>query len=259
MALDFSVSDSGVATIRLNNPNSLNAMSTHDADDLVEALSNAESQARAIVLGATGKSFCAGADFSSAKDGDEEMEVDVKGILKTHFDPLILKLRDLRVPLITEVRGAAAGVGCSIAIMGDLIVASEEAYFLQAFSNIGLVPDGASSYTLSRAIGRSRAMEMMLLGEKLGAYKALEFGLINRVVERDSLERETFELANRLAVGATKGLGLIRTQAWAALDNTMEEQLELESRNQCIAAATQDHKEGVAAFVERRQAIFTGA
>ena len=159
--------------------------------------------------------------------------------------------------MITAVRGAAAGIGCSLALMGDLIVAGEGAYFYQAFRHIGLVPDGGSAYLLAKSIGRARAMEMMLLGEKLGAAKALEWGLINRLVPDDQVDDAALAIAAELADGP-RSLGYLRDAAWAALENTLERQLEIERDCQRAAGRTRDFVEGVTAFREKRRPRFEG-
>jgi 2-(1,2-epoxy-1,2-dihydrophenyl)acetyl-CoA isomerase len=168
------------------------------------------------------------------------------------------RLRNLPIPWISAVRGAAAGVGCSLALAGDLVVASETAYFLQAFARIGLVPDGGSSYLLTRSIGRARAMEMMMLGDRISAAKALEWGLISRVTPDSDLDTAAYELAARLAKGPTKTLGLIRKLGWTAVEADWPTALKTERELQQIAGQTPDCKEAIAAFREKRPARFTG-
>ena len=166
-------------------------------------------------------------------------------------------IRDLPVPFVTAVNGPAAGVGCSLALMGDLIVASRSAYFLQAFRRIGLVPDGGSTYLLTRMVGRARAMEMTLLGEKLPAETAFAWGLINRLVEPDDLIPTARGLAADLASGPGS-LSLIRRLIWQAEDTAWGEQLDAERRAQAQAGASADFAEGVRAFLEKRPARFSG-
>ncbi|MEJ0024141.1 MAG: enoyl-CoA hydratase-related protein [Alphaproteobacteria bacterium] len=179
-------------------------------------------------------------------------------MLRAHYNPLILAFRDLPIPFVTAVNGAAAGMGCMFALMGDLIVASESAYFLQAFRRIGLVPDGGSTYVLSRMIGRARAMEMMLLGEKVPAAQALAWGMINRCVADADLMPIAMALAQQLATGP-RSLALIRKAAWAGFEADLEAQLSLEARLQQEAGSSQDFAEGVSAFMQKRPAKFTGA
>ena len=166
-------------------------------------------------------------------------------------------LRDLPVPIVTAINGPAAGVGCSIALMGDIIVAAESAYFLQAFRRIGLVPDGGSTYLLPRLIGKARAMEMALLGGKISAAKALEWGLINRAVPDTELMPTALEIARELANGPS-ALGLIRKIMWASLDADWLEQLHEERMAQRVAGKTEDFREGVQAFLQKRPAEFKG-
>ena len=161
------------------------------------------------------------------------------------------------IPFVTAVNGAAAGVGCSLALMGDLIVAGESAYFMQAFRRIGLVPDGGSSYLLPRSIGRARAMEMMLLGERLPAKKAEEWGLVNRCVPDGDLMKETMGLAQKLADGPAS-VAMMRRMIWDGLDAHFRDQLHLERETQRTAGRTADSREGVMAFLQKREAKFAG-
>ena len=262
MKIDYSLDDN-IATIRLNVPEKYNAMCPEGASKLRKLLLKANRDARAVIIGGHGKAFCSGADLSGgmdkAKGQDNSFaEYDPGEALDTDFNPMIRTMRNLDIPIVTEVKGAAAGVGCSLALMGDIIITSEDAYFLQAFCNIGLVPDGGSSYLLSKAIGRTRAMEMMLLGERLPAKQALKYGLVNRVVPREQLETSARKMATKLAAGPTKSLALIRQQAWAGLDNSFEAQLNFERDQQQRAGQTEDHLEGVKAFLEKRKAAFKG-
>jgi 2-(1,2-epoxy-1,2-dihydrophenyl)acetyl-CoA isomerase len=179
--------------------------------------------------------------------------------LETVFHPLIRRLRDLPFPLITAVNGPAAGAGMSIALMGDLVLCARSAYFLQAFRRIGLVPDCGSTWLLPRLVGRARAIELSLLGERLPAETALSWGLVNRVFDDEALMTETRQLAHDLANGPTLALGLIRRLYWESPENTYEQQLDLECRMQHLAGASQDFHEGVTAFLEKRSAKFVGA
>ena len=248
-----------VAFIRLNDPGTLNAMSVRLGEETLAALRRAGGEARAIVLGSVGRAFCAGANLS---DGDElsidDPHRDVGLYLDSIFNPLILEMRSSPVPIITAVRGAAAGVGCGIALAGDMIVVGESAYFFQAFSRVGLSPDGGSSHMLVKAIGRVRATEMMLMGAKLKATQALEWGLVNRVVADDAVDDVALELARTLADGP-RSLGMIKAVAWSALDSTLEQQLATERRAQRDAGRTKDFVEGVNAFREKRSPTFLGS
>lgn len=247
-----------VGTIRLNVPASLNAMSVAMLEEFDCAVDMMAASTRAIIVTGVGRAFCSGANLDGGMGNPSEMS-DFGLVLERYVNPLMTKLRDLPIPWISAVRGAAAGVGCSLALAADLIVASETAYFLQAFARIGLVPDGGSSHLLSRATSRVRAMEMMLLGDKVPAAQALDWGLVNRIVPDDALEDTAFKLANRLAAGPTLTLSLIRRAAWTVLDADWGAGLQMERSLQKIAGQTHDAREGIAAFLEKRPASFTGS
>jgi len=252
----FKVED-GIATITLNDPTSLNAASLSMVEELSAALRRAEGEARAVLLTGAGRGFCSGANLNGTLSPGEA-DYDAGEVLDTHFNPLMRQIRDLALPLVTVVNGAAAGIGCSLALSGDLIVASPTAYFLQAFRRIGLVPDGGSAWLLTRAIGRPRALEMMLLGEKIDAEKALAWGMINRIFAQETLQDEALALAQSLAQGPTQALVAIRRQAWEACEKDFDIWLDVEREQQKLAGNTNDHREGVAAFLAKRPAIFQG-
>ena len=255
--IDYAL-DGDVAVIRLDYPAALNALSQKMTSELNHALDRAGSEARAIVLGSSGRAFSAGANLTSGDIDINDPNRDIGRLLESEFNPMIRKMRDLPVPLITAVRGAAAGIGCSIALMGDAIVAGRSAYFLQAFCNIGLVPDGGAAYLLARTLGRVRAMELMLFGERYPAEKAYESGLVTRLEDDENVDAVALELARKLAGGPTRVLAMIRKSAWAALDSTLDDQLDNERQLQREAGRTEDFIEGVAAFVEKRPANFSG-
>lgn len=244
-----------VGVIRLNEPATLNAVYDRMLDEVGAALDQTAG-ARALILTGAGRAFCSGFKLDPAMTGDAEFDWGM--ILETHVNPLMTRLRDLPVPWVSAVRGAAAGVGCSLALAADLVVASDTAYFLQAFARIGLVPDGGSSHLLARGLSRARAMEMMLLGERVPAAQALDWGLINRLVPDEELDAAAFELAERLARGPTVTLGLIRRLAWRGEDADWTQALQTEREFQKLAGATADRAEGVAAFLEKRTAVFKG-
>lgn len=251
--------EGAVAVITLNDPSTLNAAAVDMVLELADAAKRAAGEARAVVLTGEGRGFSSGAKLGGDRPPlGEDGKVDLGKALEEAYNPFMSQLRDLPIPLVTAVNGAAAGVGCSIALMGDMILAGESAYFLQAFRRIGLVPDGGATYQLPRMIGRARAMEMMLLGEKLPAAKALEWGLINRVVADADLMPAALKLAAELADGPTKTLGMIRKLAWQSLDNSWEEQLTAERWSQRDVGRYGDFAEGVAAFLQKRPAKFTG-
>lgn len=257
--------EGAVATLTLNDPGTLNAAGIDLAEEMAHAFRSLAAglvEARAVIVTGEGRGFCSGANLSGGGAAGREMDVDGKPdagqALERVYNPLITLMRDFPLPIVTAVNGAAAGVGCSIALMGDLIVAGESAYFLQAFRRIGLVPDGGSTYLLPRMIGRARATEMALLGEKVPAKTAYEWGMVNRVVPDAELIPTATALANELANGP-KALSLIRKLMWESLDNNWTQQLHEERMGQRIAGKTEDFIEGVTAFLEKRKAAFKGA
>jgi 2-(1,2-epoxy-1,2-dihydrophenyl)acetyl-CoA isomerase len=247
-----------VVTLRLNNPAAMNAMDGDMAEDLSAKLAVAAGHARAIVLAGTPRAFCAGANLQNPDMARGAADFDAGHRLETSFNPLMTAIKTCPVPIISAVSGAAAGVGASIALACDMIVAGKSAYFLQAFRRIGLVPDGGSALLLAQAVGRVRAMELMLLGERLPAETALAWGLINRLVEDSDVESTAASLAANLAAGPTRALGMIRQVAWSALAGDWETQLGMERELQRDAGRTKDFAEGVAAFLGKRAAVFTG-
>ena len=234
-----------VAILRLNDPKTLNALSEDMADALAAALGQSEREARAIVLTGEGRAFSSGVNLVTGGASKPPAERDGGERLERQFNPLMMRLRDLAIPFVTAVNGPAVGVGCSIG-------------FLQAFSRIGLVPDGGSAYLLASSAGRVRAMEAMLLAERISAKQALEWGLINRIAADDGAVSAALEFAARLASGPTEALGLIRRLAWSALDERFGDQLALERQAQSLATKSPDFDEGVAAFREKRTPAFKG-
>jgi 2-(1,2-epoxy-1,2-dihydrophenyl)acetyl-CoA isomerase len=250
--------DGNVAIITMNDPATMNACGVDTAIELTSAFDRAAKEARAVIMTGNGRGFCSGANLGTPSMASGEKATDAGAALESTYNPLVSKIRDLPIPFVTAINGAAAGIGCSFALLGDMILASENAYFLQAFRRIGLVPDGGSTYMLARAVGRARAMEMMLLGEKVFAPQALEWGLINRVTTPETLLDEAKTLAHALASGPTKTLSMIRKMAWSSLDNDWDSQLGLERTMQREAGRTADFKIGVAAFLSKTVARFTG-
>ena len=255
--------DGDVCVITMSDPSTMNAAGIDLAADLTKALkteSMGDQPARAFVLTGEGRGFCSGANLQVGPGGgalDADGKPDAGAALETVYNPLVTFIKEMHVPLVTAVNGAAAGVGCSLALLGDIIVAAESAYFLQAFRRIGLVPDGGSTYLLPRLIGKARAMEMTLLGERISAATALEWGLINRVAPDADLMTTAMTLARSLASGPSS-LGLNRQLMWASLDSDWAAQLHRERVAQRTAGKTEDFGEGVAAFREKRAAVFKG-
>jgi 2-(1,2-epoxy-1,2-dihydrophenyl)acetyl-CoA isomerase len=246
-----------VAFVRLNEPETLNALSANMGPALLEAIARAQQEARCLVIGSVGRGFCSGANLT---DGDLDLsdaDRDLGAGVETVINPMMEAIRASPIPVIIAVRGPAAGVGCGLALMGDLIVAGESAVFHLAFSRVGLSPDGGVSYQLVRTLGRVRATELMLLGGRISAVEAHGWGLVSRVVADVDVDAVALELAGRLAIGP-RSLGMIREAAWAALDAPFTAQLATERRLQCEAGRTADFVEGVAAFGAKRAAVFSG-
>ncbi|WP_309643143.1 enoyl-CoA hydratase/isomerase [Phenylobacterium sp.] len=260
--LKTSVAD-GIGVVTLTDPATLNAAGLDLMDELSQAFKAmaADSSVRCVVLTGEGRGFCSGANLSGrggpGVPSPDPEGPDSGGALETVYNPFMQLIRSFPVPVVTAVNGVAAGVGCSLALMGDIIVASESAYFLQAFRRIGLVPDGGSTYLLPRLIGKARAMEMALLGDRVPAKTALEWGLINRCVPDAELMSTAMELAKALAIGP-KSMGSIRSLIWESLDSTWSEQLHAERVAQKFAGRTEDSREGVMAFLQKRPAEFKG-
>jgi 2-(1,2-epoxy-1,2-dihydrophenyl)acetyl-CoA isomerase len=251
--------DGTVGILTLNHPEVMNAVSTEMIGGIMGALNEAEkpkSGVRCLIITGAGRGFCAGANLQPS--GNVSGQRDAGSVLETHYHPMLRKLRELPMPIVSAVNGAAAGVGMSLALMGDLVMCARASYFLQAFRRIGLVPDGGSTWILPRLVGRARAMELSMMGEKLSAEKALEWGLIYRVVDDAQLMDEAKKLARDLASGPTVALSLIRKLYWDSNENTYEQQLNLERQMQGKAGRSADFNEGVRAFLEKRPARFKG-
>lgn len=247
-----------IATITLNRPDRLNACSLDMANDINDALIDL-GDARCLVVTGAGKGFCSGADLQSRGDRPVNGGDGSYIALTRYYNPLMIALARLNMPIITAVNGPAAGVGCSIALAGDFVLAArDKGYFLQAFVNIGLVPDGGASWMLPRMIGKARATEMMMLGEKISAEKAAEWGLIYRAVDDADLLTEARALATRLASGPTTAYAVMRKNILTALENSFAEQLLAEAEGQRIAGGSADAIEGGMAFLQKRKPNFQG-
>jgi 2-(1,2-epoxy-1,2-dihydrophenyl)acetyl-CoA isomerase len=255
--------DGAAVTIELNRPDALNAWNGALGDELLEAVRAAaqDDEARAVVLTGAGRAFSSGADLRdvSSRERTPEGHVDLRSLLNDSYHPIITTIRTMPKPVLAAVNGPAVGIGLSLALAADLIVAAESAYLLLAFVNIGLVPDGGSSLLVPTRVGLARATEMAMLGERVSAAQALEWGLINRVVPDAEFADEVAALRDRLATGPTRSYAGTKRQLNHWLYTRMDEQLALEADIQQEMAASGDFAEGVAAFIEKRQAAFGGA
>jgi 2-(1,2-epoxy-1,2-dihydrophenyl)acetyl-CoA isomerase len=252
----------GVASLELNRPETLNAWNPTFGRELHAALRAVaeDESARAVVIVGAGRGFSSGADLKDVSGGSltPSGRPDVRRTLSEVYHPIMHTIREMEKPVVAAVNGPAVGIGCSLALCCDLILAAQSAYFLLAFVNIGLVPDGGSSLFVPARIGVARASEMMLLGERVAAEQALEWGLVNRVVADEQLRAEAAALAARLAAGPTRSYvgskRLLNARVYAGMD----EQLELEAHLQGEMVESEDFLEGAMAFVEKRPARFSG-
>jgi 2-(1,2-epoxy-1,2-dihydrophenyl)acetyl-CoA isomerase len=257
--VDFRISDR-VAWITLNRPDALNAWIRQLGEDMLTALEHAASDAdvRAIVFTGAGRAFSSGADLKSGVDTQPDGGFDVQGVLREVYNPLMLRIRSVTKPVVAAVNGPAVGIGCSLALACDLIVAAESAYFLLAFVNIGLTLDGGASLSLPVRVGQARAFEMGFLGERIPASRALEWGMVNRVVSDEELRETVSELAGRLAAGPPGSYAAIKHSlnqgAWAGFADA----LELEAALQQQRVGSKDFLEGVVSFLQKRKPEFTG-
>jgi 2-(1,2-epoxy-1,2-dihydrophenyl)acetyl-CoA isomerase len=249
----------GELRIELNRPDTMNAWDKQFGRDLAAAVDQAAAEdVRAVVITGAGRAFSSGADLKAGFDPTPEGHPDVLTPLRELYHPIIAAVRRLPKPVLAAVNGPAVGIGCSLALACDLVVARESAYFLLAFVNIGLVPDGGASLLVPERAGLARAAEMAMLGERIPARQALEWGLANRVVADDEFDAEVDALAARLAAGPTGAYARIKRQLNAWLMTRMEDQLDLEAALQQEAAASEDFREGALAFLQRRPPSFSG-
>jgi 2-(1,2-epoxy-1,2-dihydrophenyl)acetyl-CoA isomerase len=255
-ALLYSFTD-GVATLTLNRPDVFNSINKPLALALQQRLRECQADAavRAVVLTGTGRAFCAGQDLAEITGPDAP---DVSEIVEKHYNPLILLIRELDKPVIAAVNGVAAGAGANIALACDIVVAKESASFIQAFSKIGLVPDSGGTYFLPRLVGMQRASALMLTGDKVGAAEAVQMGMIYKAFADEAFDQEVSKLAHKMANLPTKGLAYTKQLLNSTFANDMAQQLRAEGDYQLRAGQTADYKEGVSAFLEKRQPTFTG-
>ncbi|HRH67098.1 MAG TPA: enoyl-CoA hydratase-related protein [Bacteroidia bacterium] len=250
--------DQGIARITLNRPDKFNSLNREMALGLqhVLDLAAADKTVRAVYLTGEGKAFCAGQDLGEAID---PAGPGIRKIVAEHYNPIILKIRNLEKPVVCAVNGVAAGAGANIAFACDIVMASTGASFVQAFSKIGLVPDSGGTFMLPRLIGMQRASALMMLGDKISAPDALQMGMLYKVCESEKLQEEAIQVAKTLAQMPTRGIWLTKKLLNESMSNSLTTQLGREEELQAEAGATDDYKEGVHAFLEKRKPVFKGS
>lgn len=252
----YEVSES-VAVVTLNRPDKFNAFTERMNKEITDALKQAQKDesVRCILLTGAGRAFNAGQDLGDVAGGGE---VDFGGFLRNRYNPMILQFQKTEKPIVAAVNGVAAGAGMSVALACDIRLASEKASFVNAFVNIGLVPDSGGCYFLPRIVGLGKALELAMTGEKVSAAEALRIGMVNQVYPADTFQEEALAYARKLAALPTRAIGLIKRTMNKGMDMSLEETLNYEAYAQGIAGSTEDHKEGVTAFMEKRAPRFTG-
>ncbi len=251
--------ENSVLEITLNRPDKMNSLIEPMAGEFRQALKRAEEQdVRAVLLRAEGKAFCAGQDLSEVVERSSDPGYELGDTVRGTYNPVIRAIRYLEKPVICAVQGTAAGAGANLAFACDITVASLEAVFVQAFSKIGLIPDSGGTWFLPRLAGLARANALYLLDEKLPAERAVAYGLIYKAVPPEDLESTSNELCKRLAAMPTKGFGLYKKAINHGLNHTLDEQLEIEADLQSLAGKTEDYKEGVDAFLNKRKPKYNG-
>lgn len=257
--IEFSVAD-GVATLTLNRPDTLNSFNDEMHAEVRDALAKvkADDNVRCLLLTGNGRGFCAGQDLSDRRMMPGEQAPDLGSTLESNYNPLIRTLRDLDLPVVCAVNGVAAGAGANIALACDIVLAGRSVKFIQAFCKVGLIPDSGGTWTLPRLVGKARAMGLSMLGDAVTAEQAEQWGMIWKCVDDNALAEEASSLARNLAQQPTTGLALMKKAINQAFSNTLDEHLDLERDYQQMAGRTDDYREGVSAFLEKRQAEFKG-
>lgn len=253
--------DGGVATLTLNRPDCLNSFNQQMHREMAGALKTIkkDKEVRCLLLTGAGRGFCAGQDLNDRAVSSDESVPDLGESLERYYNPMIRTLMTLEMPVICAVNGVAAGAGANLALAGDIVLAGRSAKFIQAFSKIGLVPDSGGTWQLTRLVGRARAMALSMLAEPVSAEQAQDWGMIWRCVEDELLLEEAQKLAQHLSTQPTRCLALIKRAVNQAASSNLNDQLDLERDLQRLAGRTQDYREGVAAFMEKRPARFEGA
>ncbi|AEG50857.1 Enoyl-CoA hydratase/isomerase [Sphingobium chlorophenolicum L-1] len=254
--------EAGVASLTMRRPAALNSLSPDMMIELRDALEvvDGDPDTRVLLLSGEGRAFCAGADLSNAgPSADPTAPRDVGLVCEDYVNPLMRRLAAMKKPSIAAVNGAAAGIGCALAMHCDFVIAARSSYFMLAFARVGLIPDGGTTWLLPRLVGIMRATRMMMLGERIAAEQAAEWGLATQVCEDEDLAIQAAELARKLAAGPTKAYGLMRSAMRSGQSSDLDAAMGLERAFQREAGFTQDYAEGVRAFKEKRAANFTGA
>ena len=257
--IEFSLTK-GLAVLTLNRPDRLNSFNSEmhsEVKQVFRAIASDDS-IRCLLIAANGRGFCAGQDLSDRAVSVSDEVPDLGASLENNYNPLIRKITNLPMPVICAVNGVAAGAGANIALACDIVIAAKSASFIQSFNKLGLVPDSGGTWILPRLVGHARAMHLCLLGEKVPAEKALEMGMISQVCEDEELLETAKELATMLSKAPTKGLSFIKRAIHLSSMNTLDEQLDLERDLQSIAGQSEDYREGVAAFMEKREPNYVG-
>lgn len=257
--IKYEVSE-GIATLTFNRPEVFNSLNEQMHAELKQALGQVkkDKSIRVLIITGEGKAFCAGQDLNDRSVNDGDAKLDLGESIERKYNPLIKTIYNLEMPVICKVNGVAAGAGVGIALACDFVIANEKASFIQAFCKIGLVPDSGNSFFLPKLVGMARAKELCMLGDKLSAQTAQEYGLISRVYSLEEIDDEVQKLAKHFSTAPTYGLSLIKKALNESIENSLDEQLELEKNLQRAAGHSNDYKEGVAAFLGKRAPNFQG-